>query len=163
MAGRMLWIDTLHSNDVAAGAQIIDSLMTEISEAQSRLSQMTLMRTLLIHSYARTVHDSGEGSGILDVGIGVRSQELVDAAQAPDPETAIEHPTRGWIYRARHRVYGYAADQPAIYEVTINKDIRSRRKLDNGEAYLVVTHTALEGVAGTIRVLGLTRQLWLVQ
>ena len=91
--------------------------------------------TLIGMDVAYAVHDSGEGSQHLDIGIGVASQDALaaGAGSLPDPNAADDHPIRGWVFRARGRVFGFAADQPMVYSWRIDRDIRSRRKLDNGD------------------------------
>ena len=162
MPGRMLWIDTLHNIDLANLGQSTTSLMTGFTPAETRLAGVTLMRTILVWTWGLTVHDSGEGSQMIDVGIGIGSQEAVAAGTVPDPDTETEFPPRGWIYRARHRIAGFAADQPVVDFLRIDKDIRSRRRLENGEAYLTFINNPSEGATSTIRLVGITRMLWLI-
>ncbi len=156
------WEDTLINADTASGAQSLQTLVSSFSNEEMRLAGMTLMRTIIGLDVAYTVHDAGEGSQLVDLGIGVTSQEAFAAASVPDPNVATDHPTRGWVFRARGRVFGFAADQAAVYDWRLDRDIRSRRKLENGECYLVTNNTAVEGAASTIRVIGLIRLLWLI-
>ena len=123
---------------------------------------MTLMRTIIGIDIAHLVHDSGEGSQDVTLGIGVTSQEAFAAGILPDPNQETEHPTRGWVWRYRCRTYGFAADQAAVYNHRVDKDVRSRRKLENGECYINIFNTADQGSTGTINVIGLIRQLWLL-
>ena len=157
-----IWIDTHINSDVANAVQVLLSLMTGVSATQTRFDRMTLTRTIIGLDVAYTVHDSGEGSQRVDMGIAVASQESFAAGTVPDPGVASDYPTRGWIWRARYRVYGFAADQPAVFNTRIDMEIRAQRKLENGEAYLVLDNNNLEGVTTTIRVAGLIRQLWIV-
>ncbi len=163
MPGKMLWIDSLHNLDTPTAGQTVTSLMFGVSNVQTRFDQMTLLRTIICHDYASAVLDSGEGSQILDIGIAVTSQEAFAASAVPDPNVDTDFPTRGWIYRCRHRLVAFAADAPAADVIRINKDIRSKRKLENGECYLVINNTALTGTTFTARLIGITRQLWLVR
>jgi len=154
------WLDTLHEDDVASAGAHTKSLMAGISPEVT--SHWTLLRTILCHDYAYVVHDSGEGSQTLDIGIGITSQEAFAAVTLPDPSVEGDRPTRGWIYRCRHRVFGFAADQPAVNVVRIYRDIRAKRKLENGECYLILNNTANEGTTGAVNITGVTRQLWLI-
>ena len=162
MPGRMLWIDTVVSQAVASGGSAFVSLMTGVTAAETRLSQMTLMRTILRMDIAATVHDSGEGSVIIDYGIGIVNQASFTAANVPAPSGAAEFPIRGWIVRSRGRVFGFAADQPVVYVWAVDQDLRSRRKLENGEAYIRWDSNALEGAGVAVTIVGIIRQLWLV-
>ena len=159
---KTLWIDTLVDEDITAGTASTISLMTGVSSVQTRFDAMTLLRTIIGIDLAYLIHDAGEGSHSIDLGIGVTSQDAFTAGGFPDVRTATDFPTRGWVYRARYRVFGFAADQPAVYSARVDRDIRSRRKLDNGECYLTMNATLLEGAATAMNVIGLIRQLWLV-
>jgi len=162
MPGKMLWIDTLVNADVPNGGQAAQDLTTDFTSEATRLSQMTLMRMIVRLDIAYTVHDAGEGSQRVGIGFGIESQEAFAAGVHPDPLTASDFPARGWIYRGAWRVFGFAADQPAVSIRELNFDIRARRKLENGLSFIVSDNQALEGVASTVRIFGLVRQLWLV-
>ena len=161
---RTIWSDTLMSNDIASGGTLHLQLTAGFSADETRLASMTLMRTIIGMDVGHAVHDSGQGSQLIDVGIGVTSQEAFAAgvASLPDPNTFDDFPTRGWVFRARGRVFGFAADQPAVYSWRIDRDVRSRRKLENGVAYIVFANSASEGSTGAVRVTGLIRQLYLL-
>ena len=157
-----LWIDTIINPAVASGGTLLQSLMTGVSAAETRLSQMTLLRTIIGLDISHTVHDSGEGSQLADVGIAVASQEAFLLGSVSDPGTSGEHPTRGWVWRSRYRIWGFAADQPTIFTRRIDLDIRAMRKLENGESFMRMDNAPSEGVAGSISFTGIIRQLWLV-
>ena len=157
-----LWIDTDLSRNIASGGSDALSLMTGVSSAQTRFDQMTLLRTIIGIDIAYTVHDSGEGSQRVSCGIGIASQEAFAGGTLSDPDVDTDFPTRGWVWRARYRIFGFAADQPTIFTRRVDLDLRSQRKLENGEAFMNFTNTALEGATGAVRVTGLIRQLWSV-
>ena len=157
-----LWIDTAFSDTLVIGTQLLRSLMTGVSATQTRFDQMTLLRTIIGLDIGRTVHDSGEGSEQVALGIGIASQEAFAAGTVSDPLTVTDYPTRGWVWRGSYRVFGFAADQPAIFTRRIDLDLRSQRKLENGEAYLVADAVGIEGVNSVIDLVGIVRQLWLV-
>ena len=162
---KTLWIDTILDLQVASGSvPIIASLMGDVDTTESRLTGMTLLRTIIGLHIAHLVHDSGEGSQKVSIGIAVAPQVAFVAGQGslPNPGLGDDHPTRGWIFRAQYVTYGFAADQAAVFDNRIDKDIRSRRKLENGECYFTVNNGLDQGSAGTIGVIGLIRQLWLV-
>ncbi len=159
---RTMWIDTLYSQDIGSGATFVQSLMTGQTVSETRLVQMTLMRTIVRLDLAPVVMDSGEGSQLVDIGIGVDTQESVASGAVPLPNVAGNFPVRGWVFRARYRVWATAADRAVVVWREIDKDLRARRKLDNGESYVAVVNTGSEGTATTIRMTGLIRQLWLI-
>jgi len=157
-----IWVDTFITAAIANNSTFAVSLMTNISPGESRLQQMTLLRTVIGIDIAATVHDSGEGSQLVSPGIAIASQESFVAGTTPDPEAAGDFPTRGWVWRAQYRVYGFAADQPAVFNRRVDLDIRAMRKLENGESYITIRNQANEGVSFAVSVFGLVRQLWLV-
>ncbi len=155
-----MWVDTEMNDDVAVAAQLLVSLLTGVT--QSRFDQMTLLRTIIGMDLGRTVHDSGEGSEALACGIGIVSQEAFAAGQVPDPTNALDFPPRGWIWRAKFRTFGFAADQPAVFSRRVDVDLRAMRKLENGHLFIAVDNDAIEGTSGTCRLVGYIRTLWQV-
>jgi len=136
--------------------------MPGVLATQTRFDQMTLLRTVIGIDLARAVHDSGEGSEKVALGIGIASQAAFAAGSVSDPSLNADFPIRGWLWRGQYRVFGFAADQPAVFNQRIDKDLRGQRKLENGEPFIVVRVTAMEGVSSTLTMLALIRQLWLV-
>ena len=158
-----LWIDTLVNSDVGNGATSTISLSGEFAAQQDiRLVRLTLLRTIVRLDAAYVVHDAGEGSQRLAIGIGLTAVEAFSGGTTSDPEDASEFPTRGWVWRGVYRLFGFAADQPAVSVREIDLDLRSRRKVENGILYMTMNNVALEGVAASIKVLGMVRQLHLV-
>ena len=158
-----LWIDTGISLSASDTVQVQVSLMTGVSSTQTRFDRMTLVRTIIGFDLGNLVHDSGEGSQLVSIGIGIASQEaFAIAGGLPDPQIDTDFPTRGWVWRARYRTFGFAADQPTIFTRRIDLDIRAQRKLENGESYLSMHNADVEGVSSTVRLTGLVRQLWSV-
>ena len=157
-----LWIDSAPNFTIGSGARSTASLMTGFSAGDTRFSQMTLLRTIIGLDVGATVHDFGEGSQVVSLGLGVTSQTAFTSGALPLPELVTSFPTKPWVWRAQYRVFGFAADQPTIFTRRIDLDIRAMRKLENGEAFLTVANGPLEGVAFSVDVVGFIRQLWLV-
>ena len=158
-----LWVDTLHEFGIGSGTAVNVSLMGPLIPAESRNYGMTLIRTIICHDYHYTVHDSGEGHQVLDIGIAVAEQDAFSALALPDVGAALaEYPTRGWIYRCRHSLQGFAADQPAVDVRSVYRDIRAMRKLDNGLVYLQAQNAPGSGAASSVNVMGITRCLYLL-
>ena len=158
-----MWIDTLPNMTVASGGVSTVSLMTGFSESQTRLQRMTLVRTIIGLDIARLTHDSGEGSEQVFLGIGVATQEaFVAAGGLPLANDMTAYPRMPWVWRAAYRVYGFAADQPAVFNRRVDLDIRAQRKLENGECYLTVTNTIFEGSNSVVTISGIIRQLWMI-
>ena len=159
---RTFWVDTVIDEGVAIAAQGLISLMTGIGAAQSRADQMTLLRTIIRLDIASTTHDSGEGSSAASIGIGIASQEAFAGGAVPDPNTATDFPQRGWVFRGRWRVFSFQAGVADVHVRAVDKDIKARRKLENGEPYIVFDNVSVEGASQPVSFTGLVRQLWLV-
>ncbi len=159
-----VWEDTVVSVSVAVAGENLIGLADSLTEAEARFNQMTLLRTIIGLDVARLVHDSGEGSERIALGIGIASRESMTAGTTavPNPSIGTDHPVRGWVWRAHYRTYGFAADQPAVFNQRINLDIRAMRKLDNGRPFLFMESDNLEGVSSVVQVMGLIRMLFLV-
>ncbi len=155
------WLDTFINVNIADAGEALLSLMTGVSSAQTRTGQWTLLRTIIGLDFSATVHDQGEGSTIATYGIGVTSQEAFAAGVVPDPEISTDFPTRGWVIREQFRVFSFQAGVADVHVRRADHDIRARRKLENGESYIVIENSAIEGTPA-IRPIGLIRQLWLV-
>ena len=157
-------MDTLVDAQVASGSNVELTLVGDLTAVDIRMEQLTLLRTIIGIDLAYLIHDAGEGSQDVFVSIAIASQDAfaVAGTALPFAQTQGDHPTRGWIWRARYRLYGFAADQAAVFNRRVDLDIRARRKLDNGECYIRVENVADQGVATTINMIGLIRQLWLV-
>jgi len=157
-----LWIDNRIDQDTASGATSQINLIGEFPAFETlRLARLTLLRTIIRLDIAYTVHDSGEGSQLIAMGIGIASNEAISGSVTSDPEDPSEHPTRGWVFRGMWRAFGFAADQPAISVRPVDLDLRARRKLENGIPFLSINNTAQEGVAAAVNVAGFVRMLYL--
>ena len=159
MPRRTMWIDMLSDFSIASGGQNVEDL-----DPDNQLSSrgMTLIRTILCHDYSYTVHDAGEGSQIIDIGIGITAEEAFTADVVADPSTRLDFPPMGWVYRCRHKLHGFAADQPAFDVRSVYRDLKSQRKMDRQHPYLVVDNTPDSGTASAVHMVGITRMLYLL-
>ena len=163
MPMRSLWIDSKFADSVVTGGTHMQNLLTGVTSDAGRLTQMTLTRTIIGLDVAYTVHDSGEGSQLVSLGSAIQAQDAFGVlGSTPDPSDPTAFPTLPWVWRAAYRVFGFAADQQAVYSRRVDLDIRAQRKLANGVSFLRIDNEALEGVTGTVMVSGFVRQLWLV-
>ncbi len=154
------WLDTLVSFTTGNASGNAITLMQDIDSTESRMG-MTLMRIIVGMDLAHTVHDSGEGSQTVDVGIGLASQEAFAANVLADPNSGTDFPIRGWLWRTRYRTYGFAADQPMAIVRRLDYDLRAKRKIDNGELYFSLFNTSNEGSTGAVDATGIIRCLYL--
>ena len=159
-----LWIDTLIATAVGSGGQIVLPLSAVgLSTVERRLTQNTLLRTIVRMDLAATVRDSGEGDNIVDMGIALLTIESSGAtAGAPDPSSQGDFPAMPWVWRSRYRVYASAVDDQNVDIIRIDLDLRGRRKIGNGQLHLIVDNTPNQGTAVSVTPVGLIRTLLLV-
>ena len=156
----LFWLDTLLNNNISSGGNVSFSLMQDIDSTESRIG-MTLMRIILCMQVAHAIHDSGEGTQMTTAGIGIVASQAFTAGEIPQPNVMTEFPLRGWIWRCRYLTQGFAADQAAVDVRDVNLDLRAKRKLDNGTIFMTAFNEPQAGVAGTVRITGLIRCLWM--
>jgi hypothetical protein len=161
---RSVWFDTTIDLQVASGGELFVDLTGTLLENETRLARLTLVRTIIGVDVALSVHDAGEGSQRCSMGIAVVGREAVAAgiASLPHPDVSIDFPSSPWVMRRSDRIFGFAADQPAIFTRRVDLDIRSQRKLDNAELVFIATNNPEEGVATTVLFFGMVRALYLV-
>jgi len=154
-----IWIDTIIQHTVAVGTpQVI-----ELSFVPDRFQRnnLTLERTILCLDFTFLATLATNVISLVDYGIGMSAPEALAAIPPaiPDPNVAADRPIRGWIYRCSRMLQ---SDQDGTRHniASDNKDIRAKRKLDNGEAYIALENTTVEGVPSVLRVVGLIRMLY---
>jgi len=158
-----VWIDTLLGHTTATGGQTIIELgAAPLTDTITRVSRFTLLRTIIHLDMAAAVRDSGEGDTIADVGIAVVSQEGLAAGVVPDPSVVGDHPTRPWVWRSRFRIYASAIDDQNVNVREVDKDLRGRRKIENGTLVFITDAAANQGTAPAVQFVGIIRQLYLV-
>ena len=155
MARRTTWIDNLSSFVVApGGGQQSQSLLQGVAPEDTRGT--TVVRVLYDLQLHSTSVAGAWGVQALDLAFGVTSQEAFAAGVFPDPN-ADERPVGGWMFRTRCVIAQNGAGAPIL--TSCKGDLRSGRKLDAGEVYVVANNSDLDGTAFTVRVTGIIRLL----
>ncbi len=149
------WVDTVHSTAVVSGGQAVNSLLGALAPEDYRGA--TLIRTILAIGLTSTTVAGVWGTQVVDMAIGIASQEAFNAGIVPDPNVGADKPARGWIYRVRKVVGQNGVGGTVVHEVSA--DIRGARKIENGEVYLIMTNANLAGTPFTVAVTGLERLL----
>jgi len=156
MPRRTDWIDTRVDETSVSGSQSITSLLPGITPADAR--GMTLIRMIVKFGLYSNTTAGSWGVQRVDMGIGVASQEAFSASALPDPATASDKPARGWIYRTQQLVSQNGVNHNIFVDVAA--DIRSARKIENGELYLIWDNSPETGTTFTVNVHGLVRCLF---
>ena len=158
MAGRRrgtTWIDTVVDTDIVTAGEDVVDLMGSFDVDERR--GMTITRILLCLYIIANSHGAVDGVQTLDMGIGVASQEAFAAGILSNPNVATEFPLRGWLYRCRHVVIDDST--PGYPSPVVKEDLHAMRKLDTGQAFMVLVNTANQGTTFTISVIGTIRML----
>ena len=152
------WIDTRVNLEVPAANAASMSLMTGVAPVNMR--GMTVIRTIIrVGLWSNTVAGAW-GVQVLDMAIGIASQEAFAAGVLPDPSIATDKPARGWMWRTTQMVSQNGAGAPVVF--TVEADIRGARKVENGEVYLVADNEIGTGTTFQVNIKGLIRQLYKV-
>ncbi len=156
MARKADWNDTLVRVAVTTGGQQLVSLMTSFSVLQT--SGLTIARLVgnLTFNTNLTVND---GFQVLDLGVGIASQESFAAGVVPDPATKDDAPMNGWLYRDR-----VVVQQDSVMLIKAERvafDLRAMRKIDGSEPYLILQNSPGGGTSFTVEVTGIVRMLYL--
>lgn len=161
---KTLWVDQNINEQVSSSGNNLETLMPQADDVLTRFTGLTLLRTIIGLDVAHLIHDSGEGSQRVFMAIGIATQEAftLGFTALPEPANVEQFPTRGWIWKHVCRTYGFAADQPAVFNRRVDLDLRSQRRIQNGELMFIANNNPEEGVATTVLVSGLIRTLFLV-
>jgi len=157
MARRAIWIDNRISLGVTSGGQQNQSLLQGTPPIDMRGT--TVVRSVLDLYLSSTTTAGAWGVSLLDIAIGLTSQEAFNAGVLPDPN-ADERPVRGWMFRTQCAVAQNGVGAQILYEC--HRDLRTGRKVDDGEVFMVVDNTALRGATFSVDVTGMVRLLVLL-
>ncbi len=143
---------------IVSGAQLIQSLLGTFEVGET--ATWTLIRLIASLSVAPLDPSTASGSMTMDWGFGVASQDAFVAAAVPDPDTASDHPPRGWIQRGQLLVRDSVSAVEATLDRRIDLDNHAKRKVDRGEVYFVVDNNLQDGTSFSILISGLIRCLY---
>jgi len=151
---KTIWDDTLISSTVASGAQTLLPLSGALGDDSVGY---TILRALVHIQFMHEGVPANDGVQALTYGIGVASIEAFAAGIVADPGTQGDHPPRDWYLRDRCTVMQDAAQvlQPTICRF----DLRARRTLEHGTAWIAFDSAPVFGTAFTVRILGSVRLL----
>ena len=158
MPRRGRWIDALVNKVTGAGAQSSETLFPGVG--QEDLRNATIVRTVASLWLASTTVAGAWGTGTLDLGMGIISQDSIAASVFPDPNDADDYPVRGWLFRERCGVFQNGTGTGIFTRCAF--DVRSQRKLDTGQYYLVLNNATQDGTAFSVRTSGSVRTLVLL-
>ena len=157
MARSTFWIDNLINLGIVSGGLNSVSLMAGTPPIDAR--RATIVRIVIdLGIFSETVAGAF-GVNLIDIGMGVTSQEAFAVNVFADPN-ADERPTRGWMYHTRRVVYQNGVGTPIVQ--SWKEDLRTGRKLYDGEPFLTAHNTAQLGTTASYRISGIVRLLMLL-
>jgi len=149
------WIDTVLVLDPNSGSSSNISLITGL--APVNLRGATLIRTIIRLDFCSSSIAGAYGVQLVQLGIGIASQEAFAAGVLPDPRISTDSPARGWIWRSAIAPAQNSVGSPVMYR--LDADIRGARKIENGEVFIIADNDPLVGTAFNVLVRGLVRLL----
>ena len=158
MARTPWWHDELVNTAIASGAQGIRDVMGNLSQDETRGS--TIVRVILDLDISASPTNGVIGTQMVDIGLGVVSEDAFAASAVPDPSTETDRPPRGWLFRTRCVIYD---DIDRTIKGTVCKgDFRGKRRLDAGILALILNNEARDGNTFSVRMTGICRTLYLL-
>jgi len=152
------WVDSLFDFTIANGGQDVRSLLSTLIGNDTQ--GMTLVRTIIELGLGPISWTGAFGTQALDMGIGMSAQEAFLAGTLPDPSTATEFPQNGWVVRTRKALVNPGSVSAGLVQQHIQMDIRSQRKIDDGELYMIMDNFPGLGTAFSVQVTGIIRTLY---
>jgi len=157
MARRTFWIDNLIELSVGTGSGTQQSLLSGTPPINVRGS--TVVRVIYRLGLVSSTVGVADGALLVDIGVGIASQEAFTAVVLPDPDSD-ERPVGGWMFRDRCLVsYGSDMGNPITW---CKEDIHAGKKLTDGEVFMRVQNKAVVGATSTVEIVGLVRLLLLL-
>ena len=159
MARRTHWIDTFQSAVVPDNTEAISELVGNNLAIDTM--GFTLTRTIVRLDICQATVSIGAGMQEFSIGIGVASREAygVGATALPDVHVDAEEPVAGWVFRWSGIIHLNNNDPKTV---ALDLDMRSQRKIDTGKAFLKMYSVTKDGTAGSVRITGLVRCLYLL-
>jgi len=153
-------VDTFLNESILAGANVAVSLLSDL--VGNDTMGMTLTRTILSISVVPILWTGNIGTSRIDLGIGMATQEAFAAGVLPDPAVATEEPIQGWAWREKLIFFNPGSVSAGLDIPRTNADLKSRRKIDDGELYVAIDNITVDQGGNTLLVLGLIRTLYLL-
>ena len=156
---RRQWWTTNHNAGLAVGESFVD-LLQNLPETEQM--GCTVTRIIMDMWYSPGFGVTSDSGMLIDIGIGIISEESFDASVMPDPGSNAEEPVTGWMYKARS-VSRVDVTRGDILHGHLAADLRAQRKMGNRAKLTLITEIAgQEGATFTVRQTGLVRVLCLL-
>ena len=157
---RRLWETLGHAATIANGAQTFVDLLQNIPDTEQM--GLTVTRLLFDMWFTPDVGTGADGAQMVDVGIGLVSEEAFNAGILPDPNQNADQPVTGWLFKAR-TVVQVMVSPDAVLGGHMQVDLRAQRKMgQRAKLVLIMNNTAVVSTSFNVRNTGMTRVLCLL-
>ena len=155
MPRRTSWEDMIADSSITSGSFRNLDMLPNLTADETRGTTVTRIIGS-INLFSGTVAGAW-GKQIVDIGIGVISEDAFNAGAVPDVNQQSDQPQRGWLYRTRMMVEQNGTGSQIVYPVRF--DVRAQRRIDAGTMFLGFTSAAGTGTSFTVEMAVLTRSL----
>ena len=135
------------------------SLLADV--ISNELVGWTLTRQLVHLWFANDAVEGFHFKTSIDLGVQLVTQEAFSAGVVPDPSVEADRPVLDWVWRDRIMLVTNIDSQVFQDARELRLDIRSRRKIGDGELLLTVDNTAIN-TGFDVRYHGIIRSLFLL-
>ena len=151
------WVDTLIASTLTEASQTTFSLLGDLITYDTE--HMTLVRSIVdLQFYPLLSTIEADESNIVDIGIGLASQDAFAASALPDPVTEADAPIKDWVWRHRESIINRANQFANLVHVL--RDLKSSRVIGKGELYITFDNNSSQGGGFSVTVTGLIRCLF---
>ena len=161
MARRRAWSDRMFTLSAVSGGDFLtQDLLASLIDQDVKTVSRVVGRILV---YVDSTVAAPNGEQRVSLGIGVTSQEAFDAGVVPDPDTELDYPQMGWLWRTQGTLLahetGGVVERYHFPEFIF--DIRAQRKVDKGVLFLAGGNNDIGGNAMSATMSGIVRSLCL--
>jgi len=149
------WQDTVIDMFAVSGANVSVGLTLGLTAADLRGA--TVIRTIVALAFHSVDAAGAWGIQQVHLGIGIISEEAFTANVLPDPRTAEDRPSRGWMYRDAIAVSQNGVGTQIVF--SLRADIHGARKIENGALFIIVDAVNIRGTSFNVGITGLIRTL----
>ncbi len=157
MARGLTWIDN------TVDQVVVNNTVEQISMFEGNppidIRRSTITRIIIALSVFSTTVGGAWGVQKVSMGMGVVGQSAVLAGTnaLPDPLLTSERPSRGWMWFKHMAVSQNVQGGQVVFEVPA--DLRSQRKVQDGELVLIIRNTNVQGTLFAVQLVGSVRVL----
>ena len=155
---RRAWADVRYGGTILASDGFLkDDLLEEMPDTDVK----TVVRIIFDLWVMVNSSEESEGENVVDLVIGVTSQEAFIAETLPDPNAVGDYPMGGWLYAGARPVSVWHPASGMVVPVNAHfkADLRAMRKVDRGVLFAYWDNLGVQGITNPLRIYGRIRSL----